>query len=426
MGFLPVVSVLFLADCLGWALADARLRLARHPAASRLLLAAFMSAMLAYLVLFFFFATLVRSSGSPIPQWVHVVVYVWHVLILGPALLIWAGSRTIGKIVRSICRWVGAPATSRPMGRPVVGAVAPAARPTPPMPAPMPAPPPAIRPTRRQALSAAAAACPPLAALALGAGTVRQLSHWRIRRFAELLIPQLPPQLNGMTIAHVSDTHIGKFLHPDRLPALAHAINALNADFIAFTGDLIDLSLDDLPYGIDFLRSLKSRCGMAICEGNHDVMSDRGEFEDRVRAANLNLLIGDQLTLGFKRDGRDYPVQFLGLPWEITEASTAAAVDFLTPAIRSDAFPILLAHHPHSFDTAASSGLPLVLSGHTHGGQLMLTRDFGAGALRFRYLSGHYQRNGSNLIVSNGLGNWFPVRLNAPAEIVHITLRSLH
>jgi predicted MPP superfamily phosphohydrolase len=88
-----------------------------------------------------------------------------------------------------------------------------------------------------------------------------------------------------------------------------------------------------------------------------------------------------------------------------------------------DAFPILLAHHPHAFDLAAEAGVPLTLSGHTHGGQLMLSRKLGFGPLMYRYWSGLYARGNSQLLVSNGVGNWFPLRVHAPAEIVHVTLR---
>jgi len=90
---------------------------------------------------------------------------------------------------------------------------------------------------------------------------------------------------------------------------------------------------------------------------------------------------------------------------------------------RPDAFPIFLAHHPHAFDAAAANGLPLTLTGHTHGGQLMLDKDVGVGPALFRYWSGLYKREQSQLIVSNGVGNMFPIRINAPAELVHITLR---
>jgi predicted MPP superfamily phosphohydrolase len=66
----------------------------------------------------------------------------------------------------------------------------------------------------------------------------------------------------------------------------------------------------------------------------------------------------------------------------------------------------------------------LVLAGHTHGGQIMLTKNIGAGPMRFRYWTGRYYdpESESNLIVSNGVGDWFPLRINAPAEIVHLTL----
>ncbi len=88
-----------------------------------------------------------------------------------------------------------------------------------------------------------------------------------------------------------------------------------------------------------------------------------------------------------------------------------------------DAFPILLAHHPHAFDAAVKADLPLTLAGHTHDGQMMLNRQYGTGPVLFRYWSGLYTRGRSQMIVSNGVGNMFPVRINAPAEIVHITLR---
>jgi predicted MPP superfamily phosphohydrolase len=86
------------------------------------------------------------------------------------------------------------------------------------------------------------------------------------------------------------------------------------------------------------------------------------------------------------------------------------------------AWPLLLAHHPHAWDFAA--GIPLTLSGHTHGGQLMLTDRIGFGPLFYRYWSGLYTRRSGALVVSNGVGNWFPVRIQAPAEILHLKLRS--
>ena len=66
--------------------------------------------------------------------------------------------------------------------------------------------------------------------------------------------------------------------------------------------------------------------------------------------------------------------------------------------------------------------IPLTLAGHTHGGQLMLNEQTGPGPLLYRYWSGVYTEAGRTLVVSNGVGNWFPLRTQAPAEIVHLKL----
>jgi len=118
------------------------------------------------------------------------------------------------------------------------------------------------------------------------------------------------------------------------------------------------------------------------------------------------------------------PVQLLGLRWgpRRGDAAIDASMHELLQQRQPDAFPILMAHHPHAFDPAAAAGIPLTLSGHTHGGQLMLSKNLGCGPMMFRYWSGLYEKGDNKLIVANGVGNWFPLRINAPAEIAHITL----
>jgi len=126
-------------------------------------------------------------------------------------------------------------------------------------------------------------------------------------------------------------------------------------------------------------------------------------------------------------------VQLLGLRWGASgqavhsprarsDEAIADSMQVLLKQRRPEAFAVLLAHHPHAFDPAAEAGIPLTLAGHTHGGQLMATPHVGFGPWMFRYWSGLYARSASRLVVSNGVGNWFPLRVNAPAEIVHLTL----
>jgi len=423
------------ADVVWWYAADRRLRKLRLALLWRGMLALLVLALAGYVLALRFYAWPLRSSQSPIPIAIHAFVYLWHFLVLPTALILLALGGLIRRTTKAL--WPGYEAATSPP--PVVSPSPPAtdaARMGPSADKPASATDPSqrrlkvgreVRPSRfsrRQALAIASATLPALAAGGVTIGALGTMNAMRVRRFT-LTLPGIPARLDGATIAHVSDTHIGKFLHPERLPGLAQLINGLNADFVAFTGDLIDMALEDLPYGIDFLRSLTPRCGMAICEGNHDLMQNRGEFEDQMIEADLPIIIGQQRTLDYvSPDGRHSPVQFLATPWNLTDETTFDAVNFLRPAVRDDAFPILLAHHPHSFD-AVDSRFPLVLSGHTHGGQIMLTPNFGPAQLRFRYISGLYQKPGANLIVNNGIGNWFPLRVNAPAEIIHITLKAM-
>jgi predicted MPP superfamily phosphohydrolase len=190
------------------------------------------------------------------------------------------------------------------------------------------------------------------------------------------------------------------------------------------TGDLINDALADLDTGLELTRALEARFGLAIIEGNHDLIENPTEFERRVKASGIPFLLDESTIISV----RGFPVQLLGLSWtrvggEGRDVAIASAVQKLLEQREQDAFPILLAHHPHAFDAAAAAELPLTLSGHTHGGQLMLNEQLGLGPALFRYWSGLYSRGQSKLIVSNGVGNWFPLRLNAPAEIVHLTLR---
>ena len=193
-----------------------------------------------------------------------------------------------------------------------------------------------------------------------------------------------------------------------------------------FTGDLIDMSIADLPRGIDAMKQIDPRSGLAIIEGNHDLIDNADEFDRQVRAAGLPLLVDDAITVKV----RDQKVQLLGTRWGAAtgnrrlanDAAFIASIDRLKTVRDPAAFPIVLAHHPHTFDPAVAAGFPLTLSGHTHGGQLMLNDTVGFGPMFYRYWSGHYQKSGSQLVVNNGIGNWFPIRMNAPAEIIELTL----
>jgi predicted MPP superfamily phosphohydrolase len=248
-----------------------------------------------------------------------------------------------------------------------------------------------------------------------------QLREFRIRSL-DVALPALPPELDGVRIALVSDLHVGTFTNGRTVRRVVEETNRLDADLVLLPGDLINNALADLSDALDVVRNMQSRHGAYLCVGNHDLIEDGAEFVRRVRG-RAPLLVNESRVVPIR--GRR--VQLLGLPWNRDEVLIATSVRRLARQVAPDAFPILLAHHPHAFDAAAAAGIPLTVSGHTHGGQLMLTDAVGFGPLLFRYWSGLYCKpahGGAALVVSNGVGNWFPVRIGAPAEIIHLTLRS--
>jgi predicted MPP superfamily phosphohydrolase len=248
-----------------------------------------------------------------------------------------------------------------------------------------------------------------------------QAGKFRIRPL-EIALPQLPPSLSGMTIAHVSDTHVGRFVGVKELESVVAATAGLRPDLIVFTGDLIDFNLSDLPPALQAMRELQKIAPLAMCVGNHDLFEDGAQFRRRVRTAELGLMLDETMPLTI----RGQRLELLGLDWGTQAVPRADGIGEHMNSLlarRGSGFPILLAHHPHAFDPAAAAGIPLTLSGHTHGGQIMITKNFGAGRV-YRYWSGLYTKGKSQLVVSNGVGNWFPLRINAPAEIVHLTLRT--
>ncbi|MGP8201991.1 MAG: metallophosphoesterase [Limisphaerales bacterium] len=280
--------------------------------------------------------------------------------------------------------------------------------------------------TRRQFVGAAAALAPPLLTGGLTAVALSQLNGFRVRRMT-ISIPALPPALDGLTIAHVSDIHVGRMTCGQVLQDMVKTTNALRADLVLLTGDLINYELSDLDEGIALVKAMEARHALWMIEGNHDLLENGAEFERRVRASGVPFLLNETTVVNI----RGCAVQFFGLRWVIGPSPRQlerVSASWLRTLVRQQshpgAFPILLAHHPHVFDAAAEMGFPLTLAGHTHGGQLMFDSRHGGGPFFFRYWSGLYKKGQSQLVVSNGIGNWFPLRINAPAEIIHITLRS--
>lgn len=398
--FLTVITAIVTADLLWWWRADRFLRPLRRARLWRGLLAAFMGGQLALVFVLLFGRLLSPNLPSALPGVLTAFAYLWHLLALPAIVITWLLVGIGTGIARGI-RWLRGPSeTSAAVTEPTL--TVPFA-------------------SRRQFLGAVAAAAPPLLTTATVGVSMARLDEFRVRPIT-VDVPNLPPELDGLRIAHVSDIHVGRFTNGRTLKRIVQATNQLDADLVLLTGDLINNSLTDLSDGLEAVANMQSRHGSFLCVGNHDLMDDPREFVRRTKV-RVPLLVGESQTLTVN----GYPLQLLGLPWTRGQGAIESAVRDVATLRQPVAFPVLLAHHPHAFDAAAASGIPLTLSGHTHGGQLMLSDTVGFGPMFYKYWSGLYQkpagRHRAALVVSNGVGNWFPLRTHAPAEIIDLRLR---
>lgn len=297
--------------------------------------------------------------------------------------------------------------------------------------APMPLPATSDRPTRRDLLRATALFAPTLAVGAAAVAGGRQSGRFIVRRHTQAA-PWLPDRLRGMTITHLSDLHVGRLFRPEFLPRLVDVVNHLRSDLVVVTGDIVDASNDMLPPTIEALHQMVAPRGMFLCMGNHDQIDNRDELIAALRGSELDLLINQVRLLHI--DGEE--LRMAGLDWSGRDLGPRNHAEHVRATISGpnaggDKACIALAHHPHAFDALSAAGVQFTLSGHTHGGQFMLrppdpqgrngiTSDWGLGSTVFRYVRGFYRRGNQTLFVNSGIGNWFPLRINAPAEIVQI------
>lgn len=291
-----------------------------------------------------------------------------------------------------------------------------------------PQPEPGVNASRRRFLVGAGLLTPLAIAGGSAAVSFVQSGRFRIHRVG-LSLPRWPTRLRGFTITHLSDMHLGRLFRPEHLPYMVDQANKLNSDMVVVTGDLLDHSNDFLPPACEALAQLQHRHGRYLVIGNHDTIDSSREFINYVRSHEPGLLIDEHVI----REIGGETVQIGGLNWSGRELRAGAdpgyaqRVRIALHGTNPNIFTLALVHHPHTFENLADSGVDLTLAGHTHGGQLMLTPPdspiaIGAGNLLFRYIWGVYRRGSAAMYVNSGVGNWFPLRVNAPPEMVQIQL----
>lgn len=230
---------------------------------------------------------------------------------------------------------------------------------------------------------------------------------------------KLPPEYDGLRLVHLSDLHLGALLNSRWLRDIKRQVQAVLPDALVITGDLVDGNARRVALLLPELHGFTAPLGVWAVTGNHEYYAGLEESVQVFRQAGFHVLRDEwaELVPGVTLAGVDDLTarrQF-GDPGDPLPATLAG---------RPPGFTVLLSHSPWRVEEAAAAGVDLMLSGHTHAGQIWpfnyLT------ALRYPYIEGRYQVGEMTLYVSRGTGTWGPrMRLPRPAEITVITLRSV-
>lgn len=233
-------------------------------------------------------------------------------------------------------------------------------------------------------------------------------------------IAGLDPRLDGLRIAQLSDLHIGHTIRGEFVRAVVARTNAEAPDLVALTGDFVDGSVPDLAADAAPLGDLRARHGVFFVTGNHEYFTGAAEaWCTELRRLGIDVLRNEARTV--RHDGAELDVVGLDDPLA-NEPGHGPDPERAFAGLRPGRASVLLAHQPIFGEVAAAAGISLVLSGHTHGGQLW---PFSAVVRLVQPIVAGLERVGSAWVyVSRGTGWWGPpMRLGAPNEITVLTLR---
>ncbi|HEV7241265.1 MAG TPA: metallophosphoesterase [Thermoanaerobaculia bacterium] len=239
----------------------------------------------------------------------------------------------------------------------------------------------------------------------------------RVRR-VDVPIDDLPPELEGYRIVQWSDVHVGPTIRRPFVQSLVERTNALNADAIAITGDLVDGPMEDLRDEVAPMRELRARDGVFYVTGNHEYYWSAGQWIAHLQSLGLDFLKNEHRVIS-RGDAR---VVIAGVTDPVGRDTHKQDPDRALAGAPSDAVKVLLSHRPQTAQAASHLGVDLQLSGHTHGGQFF---PFNLIIRRFQPIAKGLHRVGRTwLYVNRGTGYWGPPsRLAVGGEITVIELR---
>lgn len=252
--------------------------------------------------------------------------------------------------------------------------------------------------------------------------------------YKDIKIENLPAELRGTTITLISDIHAGQYMDEKEMRDYADVINSLNSDVICIPGDFVNFESRDVHMLTNAFRDLKAKHGVYGSLGNHDFFQDVDYVAKAIsNESPVQLLRNQHNTLNI--NGKK--LYIMGVDDTRGSGANMETVVKYYSDLESNikisdpdfsASPkILLCHKPYGFDALAQKDIDLILSGHTHGGQVVPVK-FGNFNMSFaatvsKYIEGIYKIGKSNMYVSRGIGSvGLPIRINCPPEITKITL----
>jgi predicted MPP superfamily phosphohydrolase len=271
------------------------------------------------------------------------------------------------------------------------------------------------------------------AAVALGLGSGlwgATVGNHRVRvDTIPLQMKNIPSDHPGLAVVHITDLHIGPLMQPDRLNRYIDRINGLEADLIVITGDLFDFDPRYVEDGCRALSKLAAKNGVYAVLGNHDHYTGTEEVAAGLSQHTSIRLLRDEWE-HIDVDGMKFVIAGIEDPLEgwMDKHTRSPVLERLAAEIPDHQPGLLLAHRPSFFHHAEELGFPLILSGHTHGGQVALPFATHQNISRMisDFTRGLFRRGDTTMYVSRGLGMaGLPLRLNCPREIAMIQLSAV-
>lgn len=247
--------------------------------------------------------------------------------------------------------------------------------------------------------------------------TVRSLYEARFISIEkiEIKIKNLKEPYN---IVQISDLHIGGLIDAAFIKDIVQKVNALNPDIVVITGDLIDVDVLYAKDVLDKLTNISSKFGTYYIVGNHEYFHEIEKIISAVKDLGIKVLENESVYIG--EDGRGFNLAGV---YDLFGYRTKTHIPDLPKALlgKKESPTVLLAHQP-KFIKEVTSGVDLMLSGHTHGGQLYPFKLLVG--LQQPYVNGLHRHNENlQIYINKGTGFWGPpMRLGASSEITQIFL----